>query len=471
VFEGKTKLLFLPFNFGEFINLNSMSKVYKVTKGLDIKLEGVADKVYESATPETYALKPTDFHGIFPKLIHREGDEVKAGTPILYDKYNEHARFASPVSGEIVEVKRGAKRKMLEVKILADKELKYEKGDPKDGSREEVIETMSNAGLWPFLKQRPYDVIADAEVTPKSIHISAFDTAPLGADLDFCLHGREKDFQRGLDVLSKLTDGKVHLNVHRIKTTSEVFRNAKGVQINEFEGKHPSGLVGVQINKVDPINKGENVWTIDAQRVAVIGRYFNEGIYDASIIVSLGGSRVEKPRYYKTLMGASIKDMVKDNLTESADDLRFISGNPLVGDAIEKDGFIGYYHNSICVLPEGDSPQFLGWIAPNFDKFSMSRTFFSWMQGGKRYDLNTNTNGEERAFVVTGQYDKVMPMDILPQQLIKSIIVEDVEQMELLGIYEVIPEDFAICEYVCTSKQDLQQIVRKGLDIAKEELG
>lgn len=448
-----------------------MSKVIKITKGLDLKLKGVADKVSKDATSETYAVKPTDFHGIFPKLMHKEGAEVKAGTPILYDKYNEHAKFAAPVSGEITEIVRGEKRKMLEVRILADKEIKYEQHNPKDGSREEIIESMSNGGLWPILMQRPYYLIADPEVTPKAIHVSAFNSGPLEADTDYCLHGREKDFQKGLDILGKLTSGKVHLNVHAEKNTSELFKNAKNVQINTFSGPHPSGLPGTQINKIDPINKGEHVWTVKHHHVAMLGKFFNEGIYDASRIVAVAGSQIEKPAYYKTFAGASVKNILKGNVKTDSGKTRIISGNVLTGEQIKEDGYIGFYDDTITAIPEGDEPQFLGWLAPNFHKFSLSRTYFSWLQPGKRYDLDTNTNGEERAFVVTGEYEKVFPLDIMPQILIKSIMIEDVERMEQLGIYEVAPEDFSLCEYVCTSKQKLQQTVREGLDQAKKELG
>lgn len=448
-----------------------MSKVLKVTKGLDIKLKGEAEKVSKDVTSEVYAVKPTDFHGIFPKLIHKEGAEVKAGTLIMYDKYNEHAKVAAPVSGEIIEIVRGEKRKMLEIKILADKEIKYEKHTPKEGSREEIIESMSNGGLWPCLVERPYGTIANPEVTPKSIHISAFNSCPLEADVDYALHGRDQDFQKGIEVLAKLPSGKVHLHVHAEKNTSELFKNISGVEKHTFSGPHPSGLPGTQINMTDPINKGEHVWTVKAMHVAMIGKFFNEGIYDAGLVLAVGGSQIEKPAYFKTIMGASIKPMVEGNLKGKEEKTRFISGNVLTGDRIQKSGYIGFYHDTITAIPEGDEPQFLGWLAPNLDKFSLSRTFFSWAMPGKRYDLNTNNNGEERAFVVTGQYEQVFPLDIMPQQLIKSMMVDDIEKMEQLGIYEVLPEDFALCEYVCTSKQPLQEIVRKSLDGAKQELG
>jgi len=448
-----------------------MSNVIKISKGLDIKLEGVADKVFGNASnPKTVAIKPTDFHGVIPKLTVKVGDEVKAGDAIFYSKEHPEVKFTSPVSGEIAEVVRGAKRKILEVRILADSETKYADLAVKAGNAEELKSTLCEAGLWAFIKQRPYDVVADPGKAPKAIVISAFNSEPLAADLDFVLHGREADFQAGVDALTKLTSGKVHVNIHQTRTASTVFTGAKNAQINTFDGPHPSGLTGVQINKLNPINKGEVVWTVEAQRVAMIGKFLREGKYDASIIVALAGSQVEKPRYYKTVIGASIKSIVDNNISTSGEP-RYISGTALTGTQVDVDGYIGSYDNTITVIPEGREPEPFGWIAPNFNKLSMSKSYFSWLMPGKKYDLNTSMNGEERAFVVTGQYEKVFPMDILPQYLIKSIITKDIERMENLGIYEVAPEDFALCEFACTSKMELQQIVREGLDMAKAELG
>ena len=448
-----------------------MSNVIKINKGLDIKLEGVADKVLSNSThPQTVAVKPADFQGITPKLTVREGDEVKAGSPLFFSKDDPRVKFVSPVSGEVVEIVRGAKRKILAVKVLADQQTTYAEGFTKQGTREEVIESLCESGLWAFINQRPYDVVANPNDEPKAIVVSGFDSAPLAGDVDFILHGRDADFQAGLDVLAKLTSGKVHLNVHATHTTSDFIKKAKNVQVNVFAGPHPSGLVGVQINKLDPINKGERVWSVEPQRVAMIGKYFKEGKYDASIVVALAGSLVEKPRYYKTVIGANIKSIVDGNI-KTGDEPRFISGNVLTGEQVDVDGYLGSLSNTITVIPEGREPQPLGWIAPNFNKLSKSRTFFSWLMPGKKYNLNTSMNGEHRAFVVTGQYEEVFPLDVLPQYLIKSIITNDIEKMENLGIYEVAPEDFALCEFICTSKQDLQQIVREGLDMAKSELG
>lgn len=446
-----------------------MSKTVKIRRGSDIKLKGSADKVSADVSSRTYVIKPTDFHSVTPKLVVKEGHQVKAGSPLFYDKYSNRVKYASPVSGEVVEINRGEKRKILEIKILADKEISYAAATPKMGSRDEVIETLCENGLWPFIIQRPYDVVANPDDTPKAIHISAFDTHPLAADKDYILHGRGDDFQKGLDVIKMLTPGKVHLNVHRTRTTSDVFLKATGVEKNTFEGPHPSGNVGVQIHHIDPINSGDRVWVLQPEAVAQIGRFYNTGKYDASRIVALAGSQAEKPKYYKTIQGVELAEILKDNLKPG--NTRVISGNVLTGDETSQEGFLGFYHSTVTVLPEGDEPQFLGWIAPNTHKFSFSRTYFSWLMPNKEYDLDTNTNGEPRSFVVTGQYEKVFPMDIYPQQLIKAMMVQDIEQMEGLGVFEVAPEDFALAEFGCTSKMPLQKIVRESLDLMLNEVG
>lgn len=450
-----------------------MSNVIKIRRGANIKLKGTADKVSATATSDTYVVKPTNFHGIIPKLVIKQGDDVKVGSTLFFSKENPDLKFVSPVSGEVVEVLRGDKRKLLEIRILADKEQRFESfqvAEPSKLKREDIIKVLMESGNWPFIIQRPYDVIADSTKTPKAIFISAFDTNPLAADPDYILHGRDKDFQAGIEVLRKLTSGKVHLNVNADTTRSEVFLKAQNVQQNKFSGPHPSGNIGVQIHHVDPINKGEVIWYCRPQDVAAIGSFFNSGKFDASRIVALTGSEVTKPKYYKTTIGASIKNIVAGNIS-AGDGHRYISGNPLTGDQISAEGYLGYYDAQITVLPEGKEPQFMGWLTPNFDKLSFSRTFFSWLTPSKEFSLTTAMNGEERAFVVSGEYEKVFPFDIYPVQLLKAILAEDVELMENLGIYEVSPEDFALCEFTCTSKIDIQPIVRKGLDLIKQECG
>lgn len=448
-----------------------MSTVYSIKKGLDIKLLGEAEKTLVDLNASKFAIKPTDFIGCFPKMLVQEGDEVKAGTPLFFDKYRENIFITSPVSGKVIALTRGAKRLLLEIVIEANgKNEAIDFGKSKiDGlSREAIIEKMLKSGVWPLLRQRPYSVIANPEGKPKAIFVNAFDSAPLAPDYDLIVHGRADDFQAGLDVLAKLTDGKVHLNVHEKLTASKVFLNSKNVQINHFNGPHPSGNVSVHINRVGPLNKGEIVWYAGPQEVLTIGRLFNEGKFDAARVVCLAGSEVKAPKYYKTFMGASIADMVRNNVT--GDNNRFISGNVLTGEKVDKHGFLGFYNSMVTVIPEGNYYEFLGWGLPGLKKFSFSGTYLAKLFPNRKYRLDTNLHGGERAFVMTGKYEQVFPFNIYPMQLLKAIMAENIDQMENLGIYEIDAEDFALCEVIDTSKTEMQAIVRKGLEFIRKEM-
>lgn len=459
----------LPYN----IIFVTMSKVIKISKGLDIKLVGKAEKIYQKAeTTEFYAIKPTDFPGLTAKLVVKEGDKVKAGTTLFFDKYLPEVKFSSPVSGEVAEVRRGDRRKLLEIVVKADSEVQHEdfgKADPASLSREDILSKILNSGLWPFFRQRPYAVVANPKDTPKCIFIPGFDSAPMAPDYDFVMKERGNDFQNGINVLKMLTTGKIHLTLNAEFATSDIFANAKGVEITKFSGPHPAGSVGVQIHHIDPINKGDIVWYIYPQEVAALGKLFAEGIYDSSKIVALTGSEVNKPMYFKTRIGSRIDSIHQNKVTQG--ELRFISGNVLTGTRVEKDGFLGFYDSQITIIPEGNHSEFLGWVLPGFKKFSVSRSYWSWLSPGKERKLHTNLNGGERAFVFTGQYEKVVPMDILPVYLLKAILVKDIDRMEELGIYEVAEEDFALCEVICTSKVNAQQIIRDGINIMIKELG
>ena len=448
-----------------------MSTDIRIKRGVNIKLKGSAERVYANIpSSEYYLVKPSDFTGLTPKLTVKVGDKVLAGSSLFFDKENPSVIISSPVSGEVTEIRRGEKRRILAVVIKAEASIAYKefpKAEAKDLSREQIIEQMLASGVWPFVRQRPFAVIANPADQPKAIFISAFDSAPLACDNDFVLHGMEEEFQNGLDIITKLTEGTTHLNIDGSSNSSSVFTNAKGVQINTFSGPHPAGSVGVQIHHIDPINKGEVVWYMYPQDVITIGRLFSEGKYDATRLVALAGSQVEKPRYYRTMQGASISAMTEENVLDENN--RYISGNVLTGTQIDSDGHIGFYDNEVCVIPEGNEQDFLGWLLPSFKKFSLSRTFFSWLNPKKEYTISANMNGEERAYVVTGQYENVLPMDLYPQHLIKAIMVEDIELMENLGIYEVAEEDLALCEFSCTSKTPIQEILREGLDLVKKE--
>ncbi len=448
-----------------------MSEIIKIKKGLSIKLQGEADRTISSLDSTKYALKPTDFIGVFPKLNVKEGDTVKAGSPVFFDKYRDNIQFTSPVSGTITEIKRGAKRVLLEIRIEADGAndfVDFGATNPANLDREAIVEKLLKSGLWSTIRQRPYSVIADPAQSPKSIFISAFDNGPLAADYDFILHGKGEEFQAGLDALAKLTNGKIHLNLHKHDTQTKVFHLAKNVQINKFDGKYPSCLIGTQIAAIDPINKGDLVWTVNIQDVLTIGNLFLKGQYLPEKLFAVGGSEVLKPRYYRAKVGVTVQDIVSNNVTEG--NLRYISGNPLTGTKIESNGYIGFYDNQLSVIPEGDYSQFVGWITPNLDKFSFYRSMFSWLMPKKAFRLDTNLNGGVRAFVMTGQFEKVFPFDIYPMQLIKAVMGQDIDAMENLGIYEVAAEDFALIEFISTSKIDVQSIVAEGLEFLRKEM-
>lgn len=451
-----------------------MPTVTRIKRGLDIPLKGEAEKILQTPdrAPE-YAVKPTDFHGLFPKMMVEEGERVKAGSPLFYDKYNERVLFTSPVSGTYTKLVRGAKRRILEVIIEPDSEDEYVdfgSADPADLPVEEIKGKLLKSGLWPAIRQRPYSVIANPDDTPKSIFISAFSTVPLAPDLDFIVNGQEKEFQAGLNVVKRLTEGEVHISVQSAETTSDAFLKAAGARVHYFRGPHPAGNVGIQIHHISPLNKGEIVWYLDVQDVINIGRLFEKGIYQAQKIIAFNGPEVLKPRYYKVKTGARISSFAINNVKEEEGVTpRYISGDVLAGEKVRYDGFTGYYDSQVCVIPEGDQPELLGWLIPKTSKYSVSRTFFSFLMPWKKYRLNTNMHGGERPFVITGLYEKVLPMDILPMQLLKSIMINDIDMMEKLGIYEVAPEDFALCEFVCPSKTEIQTIIRQGLDNLRKE--
>lgn len=457
--------------------MQNMSQTIKLKKGFTINLAGKANtKVVEVSQPETFALKPSDFHGLSrPKLLVKEGDNVKAGSPIFFERNVEDVLYTSPVSGEVVEIKRGEKRKILEVKVLADSEIefesftKYSASDLNGVSKEDALDQLKKSGAWSNLIQRPYGCIADPNDVPKAIFISTFDSSPLAPEYGFVLQGQEQYFQAGIDILKKLTSGSVHLNVDGNAEVSQLFSQTKNVQQNNIFGAHPAGNVGVQIHHIDPISKGDIAWTINPVGVVRIGKLFLEGIYDTSRLVAITGSQVKNTGYVKTYAGAHIGKLLSGNV--EGENNRFISGNVLTGEGVGEDGYLGYYDNQVTVIPEGDQEEFLGWIKPTSNKLSFHKAFgmLSFLGGKKKeFTVDTNTYGEERNFVVSGAFENVTPMDILPTYLFKAIIAEDYDEMEALGIYEVIEEDVALCEFVDVSKNPLQEILREGLDLIKE---
>lgn len=448
-----------------------MAETITIKRGYDVPFAGAPVKFVEDAgLPDTVALKPTDFKGIRPKLTVQVGDEVKAGSPLFFDKFNEAVKFTAPLSGEVVEINRGAKRVILEVKILVDKEQRYETfevEDPRSMEPDAVREVMFKAGVWPMLRERPFDKIAQPTKEPKAIFISGFDTNPLAIDYNYALEGQARAFQTGINALRKLTSGKVHLNLPADETLCDAYRQAEGVEKTYFQGPHPSGNIGIQIHHISPINKGDLYWYINPQDVVILGRLFLSGHYDARKYISVGGNGVRTKSYHQSVLGTAVAPFLHENLEE--EHVRIISGSVLFGSPVGKDGYLGFYDNYLAVIPEGDEPELFGWLLPSYPRPSLSKTFpWAW-QSKVEFEPNTNTHGEERPFVVSGEYEKVLPMDIYPVYLLKAILANDVEAMEGLGIYEVSEEDFALCEFACTSKQPVTDIIRQGIELMERE--
>ncbi len=447
-----------------------MANRINIKKGLQIPLLGAVEEIIRGTVKSEFVrICPEDFHGITPKLAVRVDDAVKAGTGLFYEKNHPDMLFASPVSGVVTAIERGEKRRILRIVIKADSAIQYEDFGAKQVaslSGEEVKKSILDAGIWFLIKQRPYDVVAVPNKEPRDIFVTGFDTAPLAPSTDFLLKDREADLQTGLDALAKLTTGKVYLSVST-KTTLKGLREAKNVVITEFNGPHPAGNVGVQINHIKPVNRGETVWTLNAVDVAIIGRLFNKGITDLTRTVALTGSEVKQRGYYNMVIGTELKSILAGNVTEGVS-LRYISGNPLTGRKIDENGELGAYDSQVTVIPEGDDMhEAFGWASLSPKRYSAGTTYLPFH---KKFRLDARLMGGPRAIIVSNEYDKVFPMDIYPEQLIKAIIAFNIDKMEQLGIYEVAPEDFALCEFVDTSKLELQRIVRTGLDLLRKEM-
>lgn len=450
-----------------------MSKDIKIKKGLTINLKGDAEKVVSSAPrARTFAIRPADFHLITPRMMVKEGDSFRVGDPIFYNKDNEAMKFVSPVSGTLAKIERGARRVITRLLIQADPQDTYKEFgvlNPETAGKEQIKQLLLESGCWPFIQQRPYAVVARPDSEPRDIFISAFNTTPLGNDFEFSLRGKEKELQAAVTALSKFTTGSVHVGIGR--NVDSVFKNLKNIILHQVSGPHPAGNVGTQINKIGPVNKGEVVWTICPADLVIIGELLLTGKYNPERIVPLVGSEVKTPKYYKTRIGAELSTVLYDSGLKS-ENVRVISGNVLTGIESSPKGHLGFYSTAITVIPEGDDYDFFGWNKPIFNKISTSRALtFSWLTPNKKFDLDTNTNGEHRAFVVTGRYEEVFPLDMYPLQMLKACMYEDLDEMEGLGMYEVAPEDFALTEFVCVSKQPHQQIIRKGLDLMYKEIG
>ena len=448
-----------------------MEPLYKIKKGLDIMLEGAAEQqLAVCPLAETYAVKPADFNGIVPKLAVKEGCSVKAGDPLFVDKATEKIAVVSPVSGTVKAIERGERRKLLRICIESDGKQDYKSfnvPDPEKASGEEVHALMLEAGMAAFLRQRPYDVIADPEQKPKSIFVSAFSTMPLAADFSFVAKGREGDFKTGIAALSRIAPVYVGINPQQINSELLPITHAK---VSVFSGPNPAGNVGVQINHIDPVNKGETVWTMAPQHVIMLGELFRTGKVNLTRRIAVAGSMITAPAYVETLIGAPMTSIIGDKI-KGTGHVRIIGGNPLVGERSGMDDYLGVFCTEVCAIPEGDDVnEAFGWIMPRLNQFSTSRSYFSWLFGkSKKYDLDCRIKGGERHIIMSGEYDRVFPMDIYAGYLIKAIITGDIDRQEALGIYEVAPEDFAVAEFVDSSKLELQKIVREGLDLLRKE--
>lgn len=440
-----------------------MAKVIKLRKGLDINLKGKAALETTSVKcPGEYALVPDDFTGVKPKVVVKEGDNVLIGDALFVDKLHPEVKFVSPVSGTVSMVERGDRRKLLSIRVKSDGKQSARTFDTKQDIKALLLES----GMFAFLRQRPYDVVANPEDKPKAIFVSAFNSMPLSQDFEYVLKGEEKAFQAGITALSKLA--KVHLGVSA-RQTSAALTGATGCEVTVFDGPAPAGNVGVQINHVDPINKGEVVWTLGAEEVLFIGRLLTTGRVDLTRTVALAGSEVKKPCYAKMLVGQRLDTLLQGQVDLSAG-IRIINGNVMTGVKTTAGGYLGAHTTEVNVIPEGDhADEFMGWIMPRFGTFSTHRSYFSWLCGKKDYVFDARVKGGERHMIMSGEYDKVLPMDIYSEYLIKAIIAGDIDKMEQLGIYEVAPEDFALAEFVDSSKLELQHIVREGLDMLRKE--
>ncbi|MBR5652526.1 MAG: Na(+)-translocating NADH-quinone reductase subunit A [Prevotella sp.] len=447
-----------------------MENVIKLKKGLDINLKGKATlKCTPFKLDKEYALVPDAFVGMTPKVVVREGDHVKAGEPLFVNKKFPEVGFASPVSGTVTAVIRGERRKLLCVKVEADSKqdfVDFGKKDPSSLSGDEVLQHLLKAGLFGFMRQLPYAVSAEPSSMPKAIFISAFRDMPLSADFDYELEGNEKYFSAGLTALARMAE--THVSVSNKQTFA--LPEVKGVETHVFSGPCPAGNVGVQINHISPVNKGETVWTADPMVVVFIGRLFLDGKVDLRRRVAIAGSEIKDPGYAEILVGQSVKSLL-DKQIDTGCHLRIINGNPLTGKPCDIDSYVGALTSEITVIPEGDDrDEFIGWIMPRFKDFSSHRSYFSWLMGKKKeYTLDARIKGGERHIIMSGEYDRVLPMDIYGEYLIKAIISGDIDKMEQLGIYEVAPEDFAVAEFVDSSKLELQRIVREGLDMLRKE--
>ena len=446
-----------------------MSNIIDLKKGLNIPISGAAAlQTKKTIVPDVVAIKPTDFKGFSPRLLVKEGDKVLAGSPVLADKQRQDILLTSPVSGTVQEIVRGEKRKLLAVLVKPDgtsEAVDFGARKPSGLKAEEVKEVLLKSGLWPFIIQRPYGVVADPALTPKAIFVSAFSTAPLAADTEFVFKDEVPAIQAAVTAVSKLAPVNVCVN-----SEASAFAKLTDAKVYLVNGKkHPAGNVGVQISHISPIKKGETVWTLSLLALAAIGKVLTTGKLDLTRKVAVTGPVAVDPSYVTTLPGMPVKALA--GYYDGSVETRFISGDVLTGENVGEGGYLGFFDNQVTLIKEGREREVLGWAKPfRFNQFSSSMTYFSWLLPKKKYNMDTNTHGGVRAFVVSDVYGKVLPMDLFPVYLIKACLAGDIEKMEKFGIYEVLPEDFALCEFVDPSKNDIQAIISKGIDLMIKEM-
>ncbi len=449
-----------------------MSNIIKLKQGLDLPLEGAAEKkVLMEVKADTVALKPTDFKGLVPKLLVKEGDAVKAGSPLFADKMCPEILFTSPVSGTVQSVVRGEKRKLLAVTVKADSEQNYEDfgaSSVDSLSAEQIKALLLKSGLWASLIQRPYGIVANPAITPKAVFVSGFTTSPCGASVCFTMKGETDNMQIGVDALAKMTGVKVHVSLSDKCHGKSALEGLKNVEHHTFNLQHPSGNVGIQIHHISPIHKGENVWTISPVALAAIGKLISTGKLDLTRLVAVTGPKAAQPGYVKAIAGMPMSAIA--SLVE-AGNVRVISGDVLSGTNVGAEGYLGYFDTQVSLIEEGDYFEMFGWINPIRSKqFSASRSYFSWLCPKKKYAMDTNIHGGVRAFMFNNIYSDVLPMHLFPVYLAKACLAGDIDKMEQYGIYQVLPEDLALCEYVCPSKIDWQDIISKGIDLMLKEM-
>ena len=449
-----------------------MSTDISIRNGADLNLKGLALMELEVAKKSLkYALNPDDFFGLIPRMLVKEGEKVSKGQPVFHDKNDDSIKIASPVSGKIVEIVRGAKRKILNIIIKSegDSTVNFKIPALSNIGKDKILELLIESGSLAFIRQRPYNIIARPNRLPKSIFVSTHSTAPYSADYAFILKNRMNEFQTGVDLMSRLIGKPINLSVSY--NCESDFTSLKNVDIYKIKGAHPSGNESFQINRIDPLNSGEIVWVVKPEDLANIGSFFKTGIFSPKRTVAVSGDSLKSPKYFDTLIGSSISSLVDSKEFSNTEDYRFINGDPLSGSKVQYSDFIGFYNNTLSVIKEGNHFRMLGWLPFMYNSVpSFSKTSFSWLLGGEK-KVNTNLNGEERAIVVTGEMEKYFPMDIFPMQLIKACMRGDIEKMESLGIYEVVPEDFGLVDFSCTSKIEAQEIVKSGIQIMLKEVG